>query len=357
MRKAVLFKKVVLFQMFLLEVIFLVIVESYKYYLTLNVSNFLSSIFLNQLFSNFNFFYPGNLFWFLLFLAAAAPLISLFFRIEFVDDAPLRTVFLLSIFIFAILILSILLPSTQAIDEFTGRLIQLNAKGTKIVLLSLLTALKIFQVISLWVISFSALKKFYVFRSIWLSIAAALVLFGGVFVWVLSFKDDQMAVKELNLKFDSGIILGAAVWGGNRPSPVLRERINKGYELYKNGIIKTVLLTGGGAPGELTEAEVARNELIKRGIDQQHIYIEKESNSTLAQISIINSNFYRKLNWNSIVLISDNFHLFRAKQICKFFGMNALGVASDTPVSAEAGFSFSLKESFAVVLFWLFGIG
>jgi uncharacterized SAM-binding protein YcdF (DUF218 family) len=357
MHKAVLFKRVVLTEIFLLEAVFLIIIESYKYYLNLNVADFLSAAFLRQLFSNYKFFYPGNLFWFLLFFLSVSALTNLLLRVENVNDRPLKIVLFLSVLNLVILILSVLLPSNQAIDEFTGKVIQLNAKGTKIVLLSVMTGLKIFQVISLCVVSFSALKKIYLFRSVWLSITSAIVLFSSVFFLIYLFRDDKAQIVEQSLRFDSGVILGAAVWGGNRPSPVLRERINKGHELYKEGIIKTVLLTGGGAPGELTEAEVSRNELIKKGIDEKNIYVEKESSSTLGQITIINSNFYKKQNWNSVVLISDNFHLFRAKQICNFFGMNARVIASDTPISAEAGFSFSLKESFAVILFWLFGMG
>jgi hypothetical protein len=43
--------------------------------------------------------------------------------------------------------------------------------------------------------------------------------------------------------------------------------------------------------------------------------------------------------------------------MCSFFKIKAATVASDTPLSAESTFSYSLKESFAVILFWLFGIG
>src|SRR5437660_1724484 len=78
---------------------------------------------------------------------------------------------------------------------------------------------------------------------------------------VYFFRDDQQLIASNNLKLDGGVVLGAAVWGGNRPSPVLRERINKGYELLSSGTIKYIILTGGGSPGEMTEAEVAKNEL------------------------------------------------------------------------------------------------
>ena len=153
------------------------------------------------------------------------------------------------------------------------------------------------------------------------------------------------------------MVLGAAVWGGNRPSPVLRERINKGYELLNNGTIKYIILTGGGSPGEMTEAEVAKNELLKKGVNPSNILAENQSNSTLEQITYVNKNIYKKDNWNKIAIITDNFHLFRSKQICNFFGMNSYTIASETPLSTESTLNYSLKESFGIILFWLFGMG
>src|ERR1051325_5427457 len=128
---------------------------------------------------------------------------------------------------------------------------------------------------------------------------------------------------------DAGVILGAAVWGGNRPSPILKERINKGFELFKANKVKNIVLTGGGSPGEMTEAEVAKNELIKRGVDQKMIILENQSNSTLQQITYVNKNLYLKNSWQRITFISDNFHLFRVRQISNFFGMNNLTASSD----------------------------
>jgi uncharacterized SAM-binding protein YcdF (DUF218 family) len=107
----------------------------------------------------------------------------------------------------------------------------------------------------------------------------------------------------------------------------------------------------------MTEAEVSKRELLKKGINERNIIIENKSNSTLEQITYLNSNYYRKNNWKETVIISDNFHLLRTKQICKFFGINAYMISSDTPLSTESNFNYCIKESFAVILFWLFGIG
>jgi membrane protease YdiL (CAAX protease family) len=153
-----------------------------------------------------------------------------------------------------ILIVSLVYPEGESSDSM---LISLTAKGTRTLLLSAFALTKIFFTVSLCVVSFSVLMKLYFFRSIWLTLLLVVTGFSIVFIFAYNYKDDYRLLTENRKTIDAGTVLGAAVWGGNRPSPVLRERINKGYELYSYGIIKNIILTGGGAPGEMTEAEVS----------------------------------------------------------------------------------------------------
>ncbi len=350
-------KRILLIELIFFEAFVLAVMETYKYYVNFESNNFLSSSFLGYLARNFEIAYIGNLLWPAVFAVALISIINLYRHIELVKDSVFRILFLFSVLLLAILAVSVFIPSSDFIDEFSGKFIQLNAKGTKIVFLALFASLQLFMTVSLSVISFSALKKFYVIRSVWIALLVAGVFYSSLLIWINLYKDDRSFIENNRVKIDAGVVLGAAVWGGNRPSPVLRERINKGYELLKDGSVKYIVLTGGGSPGEMTEAEVAKNELLKKGIDEKNIFIENKSNSTLEQITFINNNLYRKNNWRSVALITDNFHLPRSRQICRFFGINAYSVASDTPLSTESSFYFTTKESFAIILFWLFGIG
>ncbi len=214
-----------------------------------------------------------------------------------------------------------------------------------------------FVLISLITITFSRSKMLHILNNIGILLIVALTGFAFNIYQVYSFNDDTDLYMSGSRKADAGVILGAAVWGGNRPSPVLRERINKGFELYQKKIIQKFVLTGGGSPNELTEAEVEKNELKKYGVDEKNLIVEVKSNSTIEQIHFVRDKHYRKHNWNRIILISDNFHLFRTSEICKFNNMNVDCIASDTPLSTESQINFSIKESVAVLFFWLFGIG
>lgn len=206
-------------------------------------------------------------------------------------------------------------------------------------------------------ITFSRSKMLHIFNNTGLLVVIALAGFTINLSQIYYYKDDSESYTNGNKKADAGVILGAAVWGGNRPSPVLRERINKGFEIYQKKIVPKLVLTGGGSPNEMTESEVARNELKKYGVDEKNLIVEVKSNSTIEQIHYVRDKCYRRYNWNKIILISDNFHLFRSSEICKFNNMNVDCIASDTPLSTESVINFCIKESIALLFFWIFGIG
>lgn len=335
-----------------MEAVFLFLILSFKYFSAYSLQQYFSRETLNYFFSSFNLFYPGNLFWIIIFILSFISITHLIFVRTKTSSIGLILIYILISFV--LFSIAVLIHDTPFFDESKNRIIQLNSKGIKVLILGLLTTLKTFTSISLCVISFSALKKYYFFRSLWLTLFVCSVFYFTSFLITSNYSDDS-SKKDLNS--DAGILLGAAVWGGNRPSPVLRERINKSAELLKNKNIKQIVLTGGGSPGEMTEAEVSKNELVKKGIDEKIIITENQSNSTLEQIYFVKQNLYHKRNWSNIILISDRFHLYRASQIASFYNMKSYTIASDTPLSTESEFNFNIKEGFAVILFWLFGIG
>ena len=156
-------------------------------------------------------------------------------------------------------------------------------------------------------------------------------------------------------EYDAGVILGAAVWSGNKPSPVFRERIHKGYELLNDGVVEFLVLTGGNAPNELTEAEVAKRELLAMGAEPTAIVLEEKTSSTTEQILFIRDEL-TKQGWESFVIISDQFHLKRALEICAFNDIEANGIPSESPLGPKNLAFYHVRESAALILYWMFGL-
>ncbi|MGB9695699.1 MAG: YdcF family protein [Ignavibacteria bacterium] len=299
--------------------------------------------YLNQeyLLSHFQFSVTGNIITIIFFgLIIVAAAVNIFQRSKF-RIQPLRILFLMNFISTFVLLVSF----------FVGQ------KDIRIVLYLIFLLLVGVVLISSISLVFSRSKAIHWFSSLTTFIIILILFFVLQIVRVYYYVDDSQLYFDFGKRADAGVILGAAVWGGNRPSPVLRERINKGYELYSRKIIPQLVLTGGGSPNEMTEAEVAKNELKKFGVPEKDLIVEDKSNSTVEQIHFVRDRYYNRLKWNKIIIVSDKFHLLRAKEISAFNGIDADGIATETPLSSEGTINFCIKESVALLFFWLFGIG
>jgi uncharacterized SAM-binding protein YcdF (DUF218 family) len=131
------------------------------------------------------------------------------------------------------------------------------------------------------------------------------------------------------------IVLGAAEWHG-RPSPVLRSRLDHAFHLYEKKFASKLITTGGaGGDPVNTEAEVSRHYLAGKGIPVENIYVETKGSSTLQSIAAA-AEILRRQSWNSCILVSDGYHLFRAKKLMEAQGFRCAG--SPRP-SRDLGFT------------------
>lgn len=123
-------------------------------------------------------------------------------------------------------------------------------------------------------------------------------------------------------KSDCIIVLGCKVYGST-PSKFLLSRIERGYELYKNGYGKYIIVSGGKGSGEnISEAEAMKRYLMSKGVNSSQILIDDRSNSTMA--NIINSkNIMKKNNLRTSIIVSNKYHLKRASLMAEDEGLNA----------------------------------
>src|SRR5215510_7216212 len=90
--------------------------------------------------------------------------------------------------------------------------------------------------------------------------------------------------SKTDIQADAAIVLGAAVWG-NQVSPVFRERINHGLDLFRQGKVRKIIFTGGqGNSNEPTEASAARAYAIQNGVNGGDVLIEQRSHTTFENL-------------------------------------------------------------------------
>ena len=123
-------------------------------------------------------------------------------------------------------------------------------------------------------------------------------------LYLYSLRDDAQPA-------DAAIVLGAAVFG-NRPSPVLRERINHAIRLYENGTIKTIIFTGGiGRRDTMSEAAVSARYAQANGVPAEAILLEETSRNTRENLRNAQQ-IGQTHGLSSFLIVSTPFHMRRA---------------------------------------------
>jgi vancomycin permeability regulator SanA len=188
------------------------------------------------------------------------------------------------------------------------------------------------------------------------TIIIVVVLFVFAFYFLQTLKIENAKYEKNVHSQNIAVVLGAAVWHDNKPSPSLAARVDKAVQLYKNGTVGKIQLTGSNAPGELSEAQVAFQYIKTKKIDESDIWIEDKTTSTNEQIYFIKKNLLSKKNLGKIIIVSDSYHLKRVKEICKFYNVKAQVAASDFEIEFDTLFNHKLKESIAILVFWFFAL-
>jgi uncharacterized SAM-binding protein YcdF (DUF218 family) len=140
----------------------------------------------------------------------------------------------------------------------------------------------------------------------------------------LSIRIGQQSTRDEATKADVIIVMGAAEYSG-RPSPVLRARLDHALHLYKSHYAPLIMTTGGpGGDPIFTEADVGRAYLLDRGVPPQSIVTEPQGTTTMYSISAA-AEIMERMDLDSCVLVSDGYHIFRAKRMLEARGIKVYG--------------------------------
>ncbi|MCX6149255.1 MAG: YdcF family protein [Ignavibacteriales bacterium] len=312
-------------------------------------------IFKNLPLKEFYFWRVGNILDFLIFLVPAVGLIILYFQPNKIEKG--KYYLLLTILVSMNLALIFYLVTSKVKIKFPFDYL-FEYPIEKVYVAALFVAfgvLSILFTVLVWLIIIRVKRFFYLQLGIYtLLTVLMLIIFAFIYSsnYIRTIDFSEPGYKNA----DVAVVLGAAVWSKNKPSTILSGRIEKAGELYKNKIVSKIQVTGGNAPGEFSEARVAYKYLIKDGVAASDIWMEENTSSTSEQIEFIKKTLAKEKNLKNILIVSDIFHLKRVLEICKFYNVNAKGVATDLQLSWEKLFYYRFRDSIALLLFWLFAI-
>lgn len=166
-----------------------------------------------------------------------------------------------------------------------------------------------------------------------------LILIGGLAVAVAAgaatFQIWRQGGADEQRPADAIVVLGAAQYDG-RPSPVFEARLEHAVALYKAGLAKAFVVTGGKLPGDrTTEAAVAREYAIAHGVPASAIFGEDRAHNTLTSLTAIAAELDQR-GMTSAIFVSDPTHMLRVLRIADDLGIDAYGSPTTTsPVASD----------------------
>lgn len=212
-----------------------------------------------------------------------------------------------------------------------------------------------FTFIIILIFSFKKNQNKVFIKSFVFSVMIMLAFLVYSFFFIIS-REERVKKQPLDKKISyTVVVLGAAVWSDNKPSPILAARVDKAIDLMKNFNVEKVYFTGSNAPGELSEAEVALNYLKSKNVSADNVITETNTTSTTEQIQFIKNKIGHEPK-KKIIIISDSFHLVRIKEISKFHHLNIITIASELELNFFSELYNKLRESLALTVFWFFAI-
>lgn len=168
---------------------------------------------------------------------------------------------------------------------------------------------------------------------------------------------DQQAERDETRSVDAIIVLGSQVRADGSPSNSLRSRTMRAIELYKEGYAPTLFLTGGVGRFPPAEAQVMRRLVLQAGIPETALILDEAATST--QESIHNaSRVARERGWGAVLVVSDPFHIYRARQMARDAGLEAYGAPayrSQLYTLDRLRRYYTARE--AVALLWYYTLG
>jgi uncharacterized SAM-binding protein YcdF (DUF218 family) len=180
---------------------------------------------------------------------------------------------------------------------------------------------------------------------------AAYAVLAAVAAWIISFLAVVFwGARDMARPSDAIVVLGAAQYAG-RPSPVLKARLDHALGLWKKGMAKRLVLTGGRGTGDtISEAAVGRRYAMRAGVADSAILLENEGRTTSESIATVAAIMSEK-KLERAILVSDPFHMLRLQILAKRYGVKSVTSPTRTsPISANRleDLAYILSESVKV---------
>ena len=168
----------------------------------------------------------------------------------------------------------------------------------------------------------------------------------------LAFAVDRFGQRDRARRTQAIVVLGARVLESGAPSGALQARVERGAALYQQGLAPLVVFSGGVGRHPPAEALAARDLALSLGVPPGACAVEVESHST-AENAALTARLLRARGLSEVILVSDPYHLLRARQYFWRAGIRvlpSLALLSERNLSLPERCYWTVREAFAILL-------
>lgn len=173
------------------------------------------------------------------------------------------------------------------------------------------------------------IRKMFAVCICFILICAAALLIMNLIVYNGS-KNFILDIGELDGEYDCVMVLGAGV-RGDSPSPMLGERLDFGIAVYETGVTNRLLMSGDHGTETYDEVNVMKNYAINESIPADDIFMDHAGFSTYESMYRARDVFQVR----KMIIVTQEYHLYRAIYDARKLGINAYGVKADKLVYSK----------------------
>ena len=124
---------------------------------------------------------------------------------------------------------------------------------------------------------------------------------------------------------DCILVLGCLVKDNGVPSDMLADRLRRGVELYQLGAAPKLLMSGDHGREDYDEVAAMKRYAVDAGVASSDVFMDHAGFSTYESVYRAKEIFGCK----KILIVSQEYHLYRALYVAQALGLEAYGVGAD----------------------------
>lgn len=180
------------------------------------------------------------------------------------------------------------------------------------------------------------MKKKITKKNIWFVLLCCALLIGalgvgavfGINGWVKYSVADRILTQSQAVKLqdvDCIVVLGCQVRSDGTPSHMLEDRLKRGVALYQEGAAPKLLMSGDHGTDGYDEVDAMKRFAVEAGAPSRDVFMDHAGFSTYETIYRAKEIFEA----DRILIVTQQYHLYRALYIAEALGIDAYGVSCD----------------------------